>query len=62
MADEKEINDLIAMLDAKAGAGVSRIKVEVSDDVAAGQVSEVKQYGRCDIKGECVPEITKNVK
>lgn len=62
MADEKEINDLIAMLDAKADAGVGRIKVAVSDEMAKGEISESMHHGRCDITGECAPEITKNVK
>ena len=50
------------MLDAKTGAGISRIKIDISDENENGTITEKTHYGRCDIKGECVPEITKNVK
>lgn len=62
MANQNDIENIVKMLDAKTGAGISRIKIDISDENADGSVVEETHYGRCDIKGECVPEITKNVK
>ncbi len=60
MANQNDIENIVKMLDAKTGAGISRIKIDISDE--NGTITEETHYGRCDIKGECVPEITKNVK
>lgn len=49
MATEKEINDLIAMLDGKIEAGESRVRVRVSDEVNAGEMVSVHHHGRCDV-------------
>lgn len=62
MANQKDIENLVKMLDQKSEEGVGRIKIDISEKNAEGQVSEQTHYGRCDIKGECVPEITKNAK
>ena len=49
MATEKEINDLIAMLDGKVEKGDGRIRVRVSQDVEEGKMVSVHHHGRCDV-------------
>lgn len=44
-----EINDVIRMLDNMAEGGVSRIKVEMSEDIADGEVKKAYHHGRCDV-------------
>lgn len=46
---ELEIEDIINMLDAKTTSGVSRIKVNVSDEQKEGTVSTEYHHGRCDV-------------
>lgn len=45
----QEIEDIVNMLDSKTQGGVSRIKVEVSDDQQEGSVSTRYHHGRCDV-------------
>ena len=49
MATEKEINDLIAMLDGKVEKGDGRIRVRVSQDVEEEKMVSVHHHGRCDV-------------
>ena len=49
MNDEQDINNIIALLDGKCEAGISRIKVNVSDEEAPESVSEQYHRGRCDV-------------
>lgn len=49
MYQDKDIDEIIRMLDAKAGSGVSRIKVTVDETVEAEGVKESYHHGRCDI-------------
>lgn len=51
MATEKEIEDIINMLDAKTNQGVGRIKVSVDENQLEGSVKEENRFGRCDIDG-----------
>ena len=46
---EQEIDDIIHMLDSKTESGVSRIKVNVSDEQQEGTVNTQYHHGRCDI-------------
>ncbi len=46
---EMEIEDVIKMLDEKTSGGVSRIKIEVSDEQIEGTVSTAYHHGRCDV-------------
>lgn len=46
---EAEIDDIINMLDEKTQGGVSRIKVNISDEQDAGTVSTAYHHGRCDV-------------
>lgn len=46
---EKEIDDIISMLDSTTDKGISRIKVEVSDKQQEGVVSTKSHHGRCDV-------------
>jgi hypothetical protein len=47
--EEKEIADIINMLDSKTTNGVSRIKVNVSEAQAEGTVTTQYHHGRCDV-------------
>lgn len=49
MADEKDIENIIHLLDSKTQAGVGRIKINVSDNQNDGAVNEVYHHGRCDV-------------
>lgn len=44
-----EIDDVIRMLDNMAEDGISRIKVETSEQVADGEVKKAYHHGRCDV-------------
>lgn len=46
---ESEIDDLIAMIDGKMDKGVSRLKVNFSDEMEEGTVKEQYHHGRCDV-------------
>lgn len=50
-----DIDEIINMLDAKTEAGVSRIKVEMDEKAAKGDVEEKYHHGRCDV---CSPFAT----
>jgi hypothetical protein len=47
--EEKEIEDIINMLDSKTQSGVSRIKVNVSETQDEGTVTTQYHHGRCDV-------------
>lgn len=49
MVDNKDIDNIIALLDGKCEDGVSRIKVNVSETETSGSVSEQYHNGRCDV-------------
>ena len=44
-----EIDDLINMIDGKMNSGVSRLKVDFSEEVEEGQKKEAYHLGRCDV-------------
>ncbi len=46
---DQEIDDIIRMLDSKTENGVSRIKVNVSDEQQEGTVNTQYHHGRCDV-------------
>lgn len=46
---EQEIEDIISMLDNKTVSGVSRIKVNVTEEQQAGTVNTQYHHGRCDV-------------
>lgn len=43
------IDEVIKMLDSMTEAGVSRIKVESSDQVEDGKTQRAYHHGRCDV-------------
>lgn len=49
MTNERDIEKLIKLLDSKAEAGVSRINVNISENVEQGNVLEIYHHGRCDV-------------
>jgi hypothetical protein len=48
-SEEREIADIINMLDNKTQNGVSRIKVNVSEAQKEGTVTTQYHHGRCDV-------------
>ncbi len=46
---ETDIENIIALLDGKCENGVSRIKVEMSENQAPETIREVHHHGRCDV-------------
>ncbi len=44
-----EIDDVIRMLDNMTKEGVSRIKVETSEDIRKGDHQKAYHHGRCDV-------------
>ncbi len=49
MNSEKEIEDIINMLDGLTDKEVSRIKISVSDNLDPGETKKEYHHGRCDI-------------
>lgn len=44
-----EVDDVIKMLDNLTQTGVSRIRVETSEEVAEGDSRKAYHHGRCDV-------------
>ena len=47
--EEKEIDDLVRMLDGFAQSGESRLKINLSEELAEGETRKQHHHGRCDI-------------
>ena len=47
--DERELNDIVNILDGMVAQDISRIKVATSDEAEEGSVSREYHHGRCDI-------------
>lgn len=47
--DEANLEQVIAMLDGFASSDASRLKIDVSDEYAQGEVKRQYHHGRCDI-------------
>lgn len=43
------MDEVIKLLDSMSEAGVSRMKVEVSDSVEEGKAQRIYHHGRCDV-------------
>lgn len=43
------LEEVIKMLDSMADAGISRMKVETSEDVLEGTTKKTYHHGRCDV-------------
>ena len=43
------IDEIIQMLDAMSENGISRLKVETSEDVSEGAAKKAYHHGRCDV-------------
>lgn len=46
---ENEIDDIIAFLDGTMEKGVSRLKVQTSEELEEGQMVKQYHHGRCDV-------------
>lgn len=44
-----QLEDVMKMLDSMTEAGVSRLKVEVSEDMEEGMSRKAYHHGRCDV-------------
>ncbi len=49
MADKKEIDDIIAMIDKTMEGGVSRLSVGTSEELDEGSTRKLSHHGRCDV-------------
>ncbi len=47
--DDENIEQVIAMLDGFASSEASRLKIDVSETVAEGEMKRQYHHGRCDI-------------
>ncbi len=47
--DDTNLEQVIAMLDGFASSDASRLKIDVSDEYAQGEVKKQYHHGRCDI-------------
>lgn len=47
--EEQEIADLVRMLDRFARSDESRLKINMSDELAEGETKKKHHHGRCDI-------------
>lgn len=47
--EEKDIDNLLKILDGFCEAQESRMKLEISEDIASGDVQHRYHHGRCDI-------------
>lgn len=57
---EQEIDAIIKMLDSKTENGVSRIKINVSDEQQEGTVNTQYHHGRCDVGSPWAKGTTRN--
>lgn len=46
---ETDINNLLEILDGFCNAGESRMKLDISEEVASGDTKREYHHGRCDI-------------
>jgi len=44
-----DIDEIIKMLDTMTESGVSRLKVETSNELESGEVKKAYHHGRCDV-------------
>ena len=44
-----ELDDVIKMLDGMAQGEVSRMKIEISEEVPEGEIKKKYHHGRCDV-------------
>lgn len=42
-------DDLIKALDSMMGSGVSRLKIDMSEDLSEGSYEKTYHHGRCDV-------------
>lgn len=47
--EEKDIENIIDLLDGKVEGGVSRISLHISEEQQQGDVKELYHHGRCDV-------------
>lgn len=48
MSDLNE-DELIKALDTMMGSGISRLKIDISEDVTEGSYEKTYHHGRCDV-------------
>lgn len=49
MAENENIDELVELLDAFAASQESRMKIDMSKEMKAGEVKKEYHHGRCDI-------------
>ena len=60
MASEKEIEELIKLLDGKTESGVNRINIQASENMESGKSAEIHHHGRCDVGSPWAKGTVKN--
>lgn len=60
MASEKDIENLMKMLDGQVQAGTSRINVTASDNIQSGEIKKASHHGRCDVGSAWAKGTVKN--
>ena len=46
--EQKEIEDMVKLLDGFAASDDSRLKIKMSDELEEGQMERIYHHGRCD--------------
>lgn len=49
MTNEKDIEELVRILDGKVRSGISRINIKVSENIENEETTEIYHHGRCDV-------------
>ncbi len=49
-ATDKDIENIVELLDSMVASGTDRIKVKTSETQAAETVTKSRRYGRCDMR------------
>ena len=47
--EDKQIDEIISMIDGKMESGVGRLKVQFTEEQKQGTVKEQYHHGRCDV-------------
>lgn len=47
--DEKDLDNIIELLDTMTGNEISRIKINTSEDITEGEYKKEYHHGRCDV-------------
>lgn len=49
MLNNNDVDNLVSMLDGMMEGGVSRLKLDVSEEIDSGSIEKKYHHGRCDV-------------